>query len=518
MSDGDASKHLRTDHLDADLARRSARGGVVSVVAQLVKAAVMVGAMAVLGRLLRPEDFGLMAMTIAAVAVLGRLKDAGLFTAMVQRAHLTQDQASTLFWVNTAVCVAVAGAIVALAPAISWFYGEPRVLGIAVALAVMPLADGLAAQAEAVLTRQMRFTRLAAIDTVSLTAGFATALTLAWWGAGYWALASQEIVYSVANAILVWMTCKWRPGRPVRGSGVRPMIGFGLNLSGFKVLNYLAMNLDTVFVGRFWGAYQSGIYDRSYRLLMIPFQTLNAPLSSVAIPTLSRLQDDPERYRLYYRTGVQLAFALSMPLIAFLFVDAERAIVTILGSQWLGMVPVYRVLAPAAFLGKFNIVTNWVYVSTGRADRQLRWSAFTLIPIVAAYAIGVRWGAIGVAAAHTIVTVGLRYPSIVYCFKTAPVRVRDVLDVLWMPALASVGAGAALWALSAILPAPANVAVALVLDLVLYGLIYVTIWAAVPSGRDTVRDLIGLVLDAMPGGPNTWLRRKASVPDTADGV
>jgi O-antigen/teichoic acid export membrane protein len=229
---------------------------------------------------------------------------------------------------------------------------------------------------------------------------------------------------------------------------------------------------------------------------MMPFQIVNVPLSGVAIPTLSRLQNDPERYRAFYRTCIQMAFAMSMPLIVFLFVDAERAIATILGEQWLSMVPLYRVLAPAAFFGKFNVVTNWVYVSTGRADRQLRWSAYTLVPIVAAYALGVRWGAIGVAAAHTIVTVGLRYPSLVYCFRTAPVRVRDVLEVLWVPALASTGAGVLLYVLSLALPSPASVPAALVLDLLLYGALYAAVWAAVPNGRAAILDLVRLAREA----------------------
>ena len=86
-------------------------------------------------------------------------------------------------------------------------------------------APMFAAQTEAVMTRQMRFASLAAIDTTSLTVGFAVAVALAWWGSGYWALVVQEVVYSLVSAVLVWSVCGWRPGAPVRGSGVRSMIG-----------------------------------------------------------------------------------------------------------------------------------------------------------------------------------------------------------------------------------------------------------------------------------------------------
>ena len=121
-----------------------------------------------------------------------------------------------------------------------------------------------------------------------------------------------------------------------------------------------------------------------------------------------------------------------MPLVAFLFVDAERAILTILGPQWIGIAPIYRVLAPAAFIGRFNFVTNWLYLTTGRTDRQFRWSAILLGPMVVAYAIGVGWGAVGVAAAHSLVTCLLWYPSVAYCCRTAPVSPRDVYSVMVM--------------------------------------------------------------------------------------
>ncbi len=187
------------------------------------------------------------------------------------------------------------------------------------------------------------------------------------------------------------------------------MVAFGMHLSGFRILNHLALNLDTVFIGRFRGPLEAGIYDRAYRLLTIPSSLLNQPLSSVAVPALSRLQGDPARYRLFYLTWIRFVFAFTMPLVVFLFVDAERAVLTILGAQWIAIVPIYRVLAPAAFIGRLNVVTRWLYVTTGRTDRQLRWSAFLLVPMVAAYAIGVRWGAFGVAIAHTLVTCTLWY-------------------------------------------------------------------------------------------------------------
>ena len=498
MTDTD---HLRTDHLGTDLAVRSARGSVVTLVAQATKFVAGTATTVVLARLLGPDDFGLMAITLATVGILGRIKDAGLFTATVQSKLLVQEQVTALFWLSTALAAAVALLTLMLAPAVGWFYRDARLVPVAAALACVPLLDGVTMPFQAVMTRQMRFVALSVLDAGALVVGLGAAVALARAGAGYWSLVWQEILYSAVYALAIGIVCRWRPGRPRRPSGVRPMVAFGLHLSGVRILNYLAMNLDTVFVGRFNGPQQAGIYDRSYRLITLPSTLLNQPLSAVAVPALSRLQDDDTRYRAFYRAWVGLVFGLTMPLVVFLFVDAERAVVTILGSQWIGIVPIYRVLAPAAFIGRFNVVTNWLYISTGRADRQLRWSAFVLVTMVTAYAVGVNWGAFGVAAAHTLVTCTLWYPGVVYCCRTAPVRPGDVLGVMAMPAVASIGAGLGLMAATRVLPDGLGVPVRFALDLMVYAALYGAAWVAVPGGRRRLVEFIGIAREAMARPP-----------------
>lgn len=497
---GEAERHLGTDHLQGDLAVRSARGSVVALAAQATKSAAGMGATLVLARLLGPDDFGLVAMALATVGVLSRIKDAGLSTATVQSRHVAQAQATALFWMSAALAITAAVLTLAAAPAVGWFYGDPRLVPITAALACVPLLDGLTMQLQAVMTRQMRFVALSVMDAVSLAVGAAAGVALAWVGAGYWALVGQELLYSAAYATAIWTVCRWRPGRPQRNAGVRPMLAFGLHLSGFRVLNYLAMNLDTVVVGRFRGPLQAGIYDRAYRLLTVPSTLLNQPLNAVAVPALSRLQGDVERYRAFYRAWIQLVFALTMPFVVFLFVDAERAVLTFLGAQWIGIAPLYRVLAPAAFIGRFNVVTHWLYITTGRTDRQLRWSAFLLVPMVVAYAVGVQWGAFGVAVAHTLVTCAFWYPSIAYCCRTAPVQPSDVLGVMIMPAATSIGAGVGLLAITQVLPDGFSAPVYLLLDFMVYVVLYGAAWMATAGGRLRLAQFVGLARLTMAGG------------------
>jgi O-antigen/teichoic acid export membrane protein len=109
-------------------------------------------------------------------------KDMGLSMATVQRAEISHAQVSTLFWINVAISTIIMGLTAALAPAIAWFYGEPRLTWITVTLAAGFLFAGLTVQHQALLRRNMRFDTLAVIEITSLVGGIGVGIISAWHG------------------------------------------------------------------------------------------------------------------------------------------------------------------------------------------------------------------------------------------------------------------------------------------------------------------------------------------------
>lgn len=426
---------------------RSAWGGGVILMGQGIKLVLGMVSLITLARLLSPVEFGLVAMVNAVIGFAGGFRDLGLPSATIQRQEINHRQISTLFWMNAVLSLLITLFFFAAAPLLAWFYHDPRVMGITLALSLVFLIDGVARQHEALLSRQMRFPGLIAIEVLSTTVGLTSAILLARAHFSYWALVGQEIVIASVSTMAIWTWSGWWPGKPAWDKEVRPMVNFGLNLAGFKLLNYLTMNLDWILIGRFCQAGQLGFYEKSYNLLAIPYRQLTAPLTRVIIPALSRLQKNPERYRSFYIAGLAFSFALSLPLIAFLFVDAETAVLALLGSRWLPLVSILRVMAPALFFGRFNIITNWPFISLGHVDRQLRWAAYLIVPTLLGYFLGIRWGTVGVAATMSITTCGLRIPAIIYCFHDTHLKLRDVWLAAWRPFFSSISAGFFLWSL-----------------------------------------------------------------------
>src|SRR5271157_5606949 len=297
-----------------DLKERTIRGGSARICSQGANFLLRVGSLMVLARLLEPKAFGLVGMVTAFTGVLSLFRDFGLSAAAVQHANVTEEQTSSLFWINVATGLVLGLATVCLAPAIGSFYHEPRLVWIATVISAGFVFNGAGVQHSATLQRQMRFTALSLIDTVSLIVSSGVAIGVAIAGYGYWALVSMAVCLPLSTTIGLWLVSGWVPGMPRRRAGLRSMMRFGglMTLNGLVV--YVASNFDKVLLGRFWGAEAIGLYGRAYQLIRIPIDNLNGAVGEVAFAALSRIQNDPDRLKRYFLKGYSLVLAVTMPI------------------------------------------------------------------------------------------------------------------------------------------------------------------------------------------------------------
>jgi len=441
---GDSDSHFSTGHLSIDLKGRSVRGGAVTFVGQGGKFFLQLGSTMVLARILTPRDFGLIAMVAAVTGFIMVFKDLGLSMATVQKAEINHGQVSTLFWINIAISSALMLITMALAPAVAWFYKEPRLLWVTIALASAFIFGGLTVQHQALLRRQMRFGTLATIDISSIAAGVAMGIVCGLAGLGCWSLVLMQLVTPITMAAGVWIASGWRPGLPVRRSGVREMLAFGGYLTGYGFLNYFGRNVDKILLGRLRGPQTLGIYTKAYSLLLLPMGQITTPMTAVVVPALSRLQNEPDRYRDYYLKAIKLIAYITMPLMVAMGVLSTEIIGLALGKQWIDAGPIFMIFTVAAVLQPVVATVGWVYVSLGQSRRMLAWASWTTPIRVLSYVIGLRWGAFGVAAAYTIASVLLVYPTLAFSLKHSPIKVKQVFASIGHPLAISIVMGLAM--------------------------------------------------------------------------
>jgi O-antigen/teichoic acid export membrane protein len=424
-----------------DLKGQTLRGGLARLGAVGANFLLRIGSLMALARLLSPKDFGLVGMVAAFTGVLTLLRDFGLSSAAVQRTTISEEQFSTLFWINILLGALLALITVAMAPAIAAFYGDPRLFGITAVLALGFLFNAAGTQHSALLQRQMRFTTMAVISVVSLMVGTAIAIEVAEAGYGYWALVWMSIASPLAGTFGFWLTTGWVPGMPQRRVGVRSLMLFGGTLTLNGLVAYVAYNAEKVFIGRFWGADAIGIYGRAYQLVNMPTDTLNGAVGEVAFSALSRLQDDPTRLRRYFLKGFSLVLGLTLPITFACVLFADDLIYVLLGTVWKDTAAIVRLLAPTIAIFAIINPLGWLIYSLGLVARSLR-IALVFAPImITGCVIGLPYGPKGVAFAYSAVMTLWLIPHILWCVHGTGISLRDILLAVSRPAASGVLAG-----------------------------------------------------------------------------
>ncbi len=482
-------KYFGTHHLKTNLGGRTARGGAVAVIAQALKFIITIAATSILARLLTPQDYGLIGMVAFVTAFVSLYKDLGLAAATIQRPEISFDQISTLFWINVSLSVAVCIFTVAIAPLVSWFYGEPRLTSITVLTAVGFIISGMAVQHEALLRRQMRYFALASIGCISLVVGYMVAILMAWNGFHYWALVGSQLALVFTGTVITWTVCRWRPGMPKKDTGVRSMLRFGGNFTGFSTINFFSRNLDNLLIGRVWGAQQLGIYSRAYQLMMLPIDQINEPISSVAIPSLSRLTDSDIAYRRAYLRMLEKVALLTMPAVALMIVTSDWIVAIVLGPQWRQVGILLSILGIAGLIQPISNTTGWLFITQGRTKEMFRLSMVSGPITIASIIAGLPWGAVGVAASYVtgqLITINILYW---YVGRRGPVRTMDFYRTIAPFAAASLSALAACIAFR-YWQYPVNALGGIMVCTVVALLTTILVLAIIPAGRNALGDAV----------------------------
>jgi len=424
-----------------DLKARTIRGGLARVCAQAAGFILKVGSFMILARLLNPRDFGLVGMVTAFSGVLGLFRDFGLSTAAVQRKSVTDEQMSTLFWINLFLGTAVGLILLTMAPAIAAFYHEPQLVAVAAVLALAFPCNAAGIQHATLLQREMRFTALAVINVVSSTVGVAIAIYGAKAGYGYWALVWMGVAPAIVTTIALWLITDWVPKLPRWGTEIRNLIHFGVGTTFTSLLVYAGYNADKIMIGRFWGTDAIGIYGRAFQLVGIPNENLTSAVGEVAFSALSRLQDDPVRFRRYFLKGLSLVLGVMVPIAVVCALFADDVVFVILGPKWKEAVMIVRLLAPTIVIFALFNPLGWLVFSLGLVRRGVQIGPVLAALMIAGYAVALPYGSTAVAFAFSTVLTLWVIPHIWFCVRGTMVSVRDVLGVLIRPFGSAVVAG-----------------------------------------------------------------------------
>ncbi|MFB4349372.1 lipopolysaccharide biosynthesis protein [Microbacterium sp. CR_7] len=386
----------------ASLGDAAARGASVTLAGQLYRTVLQFVSIFVLARLLSPDDFGLIAMVAAVIGISELFRDFGLSSAAIQAAHVSRDERTNLFWVNTGLGTACAVVVALAAPLVGLIYSRDEVPAIVLVMSIGFVLSGMVTQYRADLTRRLRFLGLSVTEAVAPTVGFAVGILLALQGFGYWALVVQQLSSSLVLLVLSVAIARWLPGLPKRQTSIRRFMRFGAALFVTQLISYGTKNVDNIAIGVVWGAGPLGFYDRAYQLLMAPLNQINAPMTRVALPVLSRVHEEKERFAGYLLKAQIVGGYATATLFALASGMAPAIVDVLFGPKWAPMAPIFAVLAIGGVLRATAQVSYWMFLATAQTGAQLRMFLVVRPIMIVVILAGLPWGAFGVAVGSTV--------------------------------------------------------------------------------------------------------------------
>ncbi len=423
----DTPTRLAVDNDAGVLKRRSVRGAAVTFAAQGMRSVLQLGSQIVLAHLLMPAEFGLVAMVAPVLSLVQIFNELGLTQATVQRPEISHQELSALFWVNMAISSGLAVLMALLSPLVAWIYGEPRLVLITIAAASLLVLSGISAQQVALMTRRMQFMPLASIDLSCMVAAVIVGVIAAGLGCGYWSLILMQAANSLTTAVLAWALSDWCPSRPCRGVPIGPMLRFGGHLTALNILGYIENNLGTVLIGSLIGPIALGLYDRAFKLVIVPWWQITLPIARVATSLLARLRGSDYYYARASDRMLQGLLLAVVPGLVWAAMLSDLLVPFVLGRAWSDAAPIVTWLALATCFVPFGECGYWLFVSQDRVGEQLRYAAVSAVFLVAAMLIGVHWGAVGVARSYACFAAVIQGASLWGATRRGPVTLRRVL-------------------------------------------------------------------------------------------
>lgn len=331
----------------------------------------------ILGRLLDPSDYGMTAMLAVFSVIANELQSSGFKTGLINLKSPAHDDYNAVFWFNVLAGAAIYVVLWFCAPLIADYYHQPKLIPLSryVFLGFVFSSFGMAQSAY--LTKQMQIKQIAQCGMTATLTSSIVSVVLAVMGFGYWALATQYLLYIAMNTLLLWFFSPWRPTMKVTFEPIRRLFPFSFKIMLSAIFTQVNNNIMNLLLGRYYGETNTGHYNQAYQWSSKCFLLVGNMLKQVDQTVLVGLGDERERQLAVLRKMMRFTAFISFPLLFGLGMVSHEFIVLAIGEKWAFAASLLPLLCLCgAFMPLSTLLTDSV-ISQHRSDIYL-WNTFAL--------------------------------------------------------------------------------------------------------------------------------------------
>ncbi|MGD9900571.1 MAG: lipopolysaccharide biosynthesis protein [Calditrichaceae bacterium] len=355
-----------------DIEKKSAKGIKWVGIAELFIRLFQFGTTIILARILQPEDFGIIGIVLIFTQLIYVLFDFGFSTALIQKKHTDDDHFSTTFVVNMISAGIFAVLVLLSSAAISEYFRMIQLNAILKVLTIVFFFYGINAIPVVRLMKDMRFRLLSALQMVAVLGYALVTVSFVAQGAGVWSFVYGIIAEQVILTLLLLIFAWWKIRIRFNFKIFKELFSFGGNVFGMRVAAYVNANSPGFIIGKVLGAAQLGFYSIAYQLIEFPVQRIAKNVLKVMFPAFSKLQDDPDNYKILYKKTLYHLMLLTFPIFAGLAVIAPQFIRLVYGEKWIIAILPLQILTFAGLIRTLWVLNSAIFLSKGRPDIELK--------------------------------------------------------------------------------------------------------------------------------------------------
>lgn len=358
----------------------------------------------VLARILDPEVYGIVAITIAFSTILQVFIDSGLGNALVQKKDADEVDFSSVFYFNAILCIFLYIIVFIASPYVAIFYNNNDLTLLIRVISLTILVSGVKNIQQAYVTKHLLFKKFFYSTLIGTVISAVVGIIAAYNGAGVWALIAQNLTNQIIDTLILWITVKWRPTAKPSFNRLKQLLPFGVKIFISSMTNTIYGEIRELAIGKKYTSSDLAFYNRGQQFPYLIVANINTSIDSVLFPVLSEEQNELDKVKSMTKEAITIGNYILAPLLLGLAAVAEPLVKLILTEKWLFCVPYLRIFCLIYVFQPMHTANKNAIKALGKSDILIKQEIINDIVGIAVLFIALNKGVMAITIGYLLST------------------------------------------------------------------------------------------------------------------
>jgi teichuronic acid exporter len=349
------------------LAQKAGQAGALMLIRKVWGALISFGVMAYLARELSKEDFGIVAISATLISLIQVIAISGISEYLIFYKGVDEKKVMNAgFWLNLLATITVSMMVIIATPYWASFYGDERISKIIYLMLSGFFFNMLSAIPMAIFRKNLDYKPMILIQTVFGTVSNISQIGFAFYGFGVFSLALPNAIITP----IITLALFWRSGFvPSRNLGLhywKNIVQYTKHVIGQRILGKFVNEGDTLIIGRFFGMQVLGVYNLAFQFANLFTAHFLPIITNISMPVFAKNNKRPELVTQHYHKMVRLLSFITIPVIAFMILNADFLISTIYGAKWIDAILPFQILSIFVMVRSIGSPTSGLFNAMGK--------------------------------------------------------------------------------------------------------------------------------------------------------